>query len=403
MYSQGKVCREKALNAMRMWQMLSLVAEVDVTYGVAAGVAEMLQITPMELEGPQVLGLGPTPKLREARARVAFLEMQQHCNSFRHSERFRTACEGHIGGLLMMTLHKETALRACNATFDQLFLCGADPYYDDLMRHKMIDAFMQASAVCPEDRDIMTQLHVEMLFARDLLPSQTLFVKAFGHDGKIRLLIMNVQWSRHGNEEQTILRIEQAPPSRHITLTPHAPPHAPGFIMRTFRQTTFQERVAVSYGGAAAVAGGAGAAVTAMMCGPFPITPSYAWESMKSFPLQAYARDIFGLPASKERLQAVSESICLPTLLLLDDKEKQKHGRKPSSSPLPWLAVHQQPEEQAQAATMNVSQPASWDAGGERKEHGQQEEEEEGEEEDLLIMLEPILNEGFSPLLPDIL
>ena len=40
---------------------------------------------------------------------------------------------------------------------------------------------------------------------------------------------------------------------------------------------------------------------------------------------------------------------------------------------------------------------------GKEREHGQQEEEEEGEEEDLLIMLEPILNEGFSPLLPDIL
>ena len=49
---------------MRVWQMLSFVAEVDVTYGVAAGVAEMLQITPIELEGPQMLGLGPMPKSR---------------------------------------------------------------------------------------------------------------------------------------------------------------------------------------------------------------------------------------------------------------------------------------------------------------------------------------------------
>ena len=273
---------------------------------------------------------------------------------------------------------------------------------DDLIRHKMMEAFMQASAVCPEDRDIMTQLHIEMLFARDLLPSQTLFLKAFGHDGKIRLLIMNVQWSRHGNEEQTILRIEEAPPSRHITLTPQPP--APGFIMRTFRQTTFQERVAVSCGGAAAVEGGAGAAVTAMMCGPFPITPSYAWESMKSCPLQAYARDLFGLPASKERLEAVSASICLPSLLLLDDKEKQKHGRKPSSSPLPWLAVHTTRRTSASGNDEYIS-ASSWDAGGERKEHGQQEEEEEREEEDLLMMLEPILNEGLPSfsLLPDIL
>ena len=59
---------------------------------------------------------------------MAFSEMQQQCNSFRQTERFRTACEGHSGGLLMMTVDEEKALRACNATFDQLFICGADPY-----------------------------------------------------------------------------------------------------------------------------------------------------------------------------------------------------------------------------------------------------------------------------------
>jgi hypothetical protein len=54
---------------------------------------------------------------------------------------------------------------------------------------------------------------------------------------------------------------------------------------------------------------------------------------------------------------------------------------------------------------VNISQIADLqeeERGRETQEYSQQEEEEESEEEDLLIMLEPILNEPLSSLLPDV-
>ena len=228
----------------------------------------------------------------------------------------------------MMAVDGDKALRACNEAYDQLFISGADPY-DDIVRHKMLQAFMQASAVCPEDRDIMLQLYIEMIFARDVPPSQTFFLKAFGHDGKIRLLVVNVQRSRHGSEDETTVRIEEAPPSKHLTPNPQAP----GFVTRTFRRTTFEERVAGSHsldadgiGRPGAGAGGAGAAAArAPLIGTaFPFTPPpHACQIVRTHELEARAADLFGVPQSKERKRAVSGLRLLAAVASLDDTAGQ--------------------------------------------------------------------------------
>ena len=331
MHHQGKICRKKALDAMRMWQMLSLVAKVDVTWGLAAGVAQLLQLTPIELEGPQMLGLGPSPKHREARARAAFAQMQQQSKAFEQTDRFLTACEGQGGGTFMIVIDEHNVLSARNAAYNQLFVIAADPY-DDIMRHKVLQAFAQASAVCPEDRDVFTQLCIELFFGRDILPSQVFFLKAFGHDGKIRLLVVNVQWSSRANEEQMTMCIEEAPPSRHITPTPQGP----GSVAHTFRQSTFQERVAVSLGGADVEAGerpdadaGVGGAPTAavrasLMCTAFPFTPPpHACQIIKPHELEASGAGIFNLPASKvskETVPPAASGLCLlAAVASLDD------------------------------------------------------------------------------------
>jgi hypothetical protein len=317
MYNQGKIVRERVLSALRVWQMLSFVADVDVTWGAAARIAEVMQITPIELEGPQMLELELTPKHRQTQARAAFAQMQQQCNNFKQTARFREACKRHVvGGVLMMNVDGDKALRACNEAYDQLFISAADPY-DDMVRHKMLLAFMQASAVCPEDRDIILQLCIEMIFVRDILPSRVLFLKAVGHDGKIRLLMVKVQRSRHGNEDQTTLYVEEAPPSRHLTPTPHVP----GVITRTFRQTTFEERVAVSQsldadggGKPEAGAGGGAAAMRApLICTAFPFASSpSACEIIKAHKLEASGADIFGLPpALKETVPPAASGLCL--------------------------------------------------------------------------------------------
>ena len=181
----------------------------------------------------------------------------------------------------------------------------------------MLEAFMHASAVCPEDRDIITQLYVEMLIGHDALPSQVLFLKAVGHDGKIRLLVVKVQRSRHGSEDRTTLYVEEAPPSRHLTPTPQTP----GVITRTFRQTTFEERVAVSHsldadeGGrpGAGAGGGAAAARAPLMCTAFPFTSSpRACQTIKAHELEARGADIFGLPpAAKLTVPPAASGLCL--------------------------------------------------------------------------------------------
>lgn len=372
--------------------MLSLVADMDVTWGAASQIAEVMQITPIELEGPQMVGVELTPQQRKERARMAFAEMQQQCNTLKATARFRAACEGQGGGVLMMTVDGDKVLSARDDTFDKFFIVADNPY-DDILKNKMLQAFLGASVVCPEDRDIITQLCIEVFFARDVHPSQVFFLKALGHDGKIRLLMLKVQRSRHGNEDQTTLYIEEAHPSRHLTPTPAAR----GFITCTFRHTTFKERVAVSRGGAdtdegeqpGVVADAGEAPVAAMMCAAFPITPSDACRAMESHALQLYARDIFDLPASKERLQAASASVCLSSLLQSGGERGKRKKRKqsPSLSSLPLLAM--EPGEEMQARVVSTSQPASWEG-------------DLHEEDDLLTMLEPILTRDGSSLLPDI-
>jgi hypothetical protein len=321
---------------------------------------------------------------------MAFAEMQQQCDNFKKTERFRAACEGQGGGVLMITVDGDKALSARDDIFDKLFISADNPY-DDIMKNKMLQAFLGASAVCPEDRDIITQLFIEMLFVRDVLPSRVFFVKAVGHDGKIRLLMFKVQRSRHGNEDQTTLYIEEAPPSRHITPTPTVP----GFITRTFRHIPFKERVAVSRGGAdtdegeqPSVVGDAGEATVAamMQCAAFPIAPSDASRAMESYALQGYAVDIFDLPASKERLEAASVSVCLTSLLQSSGEggKRKKRKQSPPLSPLPLPA-----EEEMQGRVVSTSQPAPWQEGLQ-------------EEDDLLTMLEPILTGDTSSLLPDV-
>ena len=197
----------------------------------------------------------------------------------------------------------------------------------------MLEAFMQASAVCPEDRGIITQLYVEMLIAHDVPPSQTFFLKAFGHDGKIRLLVVNVQRSRHGSEDETTVRIEEAPPSKHLTPNPQAP----GFVTRTFRRTTFEERVAGSHsldadgiGRPGAGAGGAGAAAArAPLIGTaFPFTPPpHACQIVRAHELEASGAGIFNLPASKvskETVPPAASGLCLlAAVASLDDTVKR--------------------------------------------------------------------------------
>lgn len=231
----------------------------------------------------------------------------------------------------MVKVDEHKILRACNTAFDKLFVSGTDPY-DDIMRHKTLEGFMQASGICPEDRHIIAQLYLEILFARNVLPSQVSFLKAFGHDGKIRLLVMNVQRSSRAKEEQMAMYIEEALPSRHTTPTPQGP----ASVAHTFRQSTFQERMAVSHsldadGGARLGAGAGGAAATRapLMCTAFPLTPPpHACQPLEPHELEARGADIFGLPpaskASKETVLPAASGLCLlAAVASLDDTAGQ--------------------------------------------------------------------------------
>ena len=220
------------------------------------------------------------------------------------------------------------------------------------MRRKAVPIFLHPSLVCPEDRESFMEIVFTLYFARDIPSAQTHLLKLVGRDGKIRLFLLRVHHYKRADdsgemEEEFVLYIEKAPPSRHITSMPSScyP------VIQTFRQVTFQERLVgggIGDDGAAAAAAGDGnegpvsasasasasalasatqsaAAIDGMIplaylpmpsslgC-PSPMDEVARWGKEERM-LQEKAAGIFNLPA--ERLRRPLESNSVPSSLSL--------------------------------------------------------------------------------------
>ena len=198
----------------------------------------MMEIAPAELEELDLLALNPTPEQRKQLAQQAVERVEEKSQALKRMERFRTV-DVAAGALLMIVYDGREAACACNDLFAALF-GRPSRKYEDKITQKCLHLFLEASVVCPDDRVEYMEAYLELLFAERVPFSQNRIFKAVAHDGEIRLFLIHARYSRLGVEEEIIVRLEPAPPSRHIATTSFATYTT---IARNFRRATFQDRV----------------------------------------------------------------------------------------------------------------------------------------------------------------
>ena len=238
MHAEGNISRERLVRAMSRWRRISLLVGGDITWGLASQIGLMMEITPAELEEHGLLALDPTPEQRKQLAEEAVQRMEEKSQALKRMERFRTV-DVAAGALLMIVYDGREAACACNDLFAGLF-GRPSRKYEDKITQKCLHLFLEASVVCPDDREEYMEAYLQLLFAERVPLSQNRIFKAVAHDGEIRLFLIHARYSRLGVEEEIILRLEPAPPSRHIAFTSFATYTT---IARNFRRATFQERV----------------------------------------------------------------------------------------------------------------------------------------------------------------
>lgn len=67
---EGRVIRDRVLAVLRIWRVWSLVAGVDVTWGLLGELTRALEVNPVELEGREVVRWGMSVERRCVVGRV---------------------------------------------------------------------------------------------------------------------------------------------------------------------------------------------------------------------------------------------------------------------------------------------------------------------------------------------
>jgi hypothetical protein len=400
------------LGIMRNWHAFSLLAGCDASHGLVAEVAKMMEITSLELEGKEMLEIEPSMTWRLRNAKESMQGLQRKSIWLGQSERFRRLDEAARGtGILMLSFSDQETVRASNSAYERFFF-GPGELFETMMRRKALPIFLHPSLVCPEDRESFMETVFKLYFARDIPATQTHLLKLVGRDGKIHLFLLRVHHSKRAGgdggemEEDFVLYLEKAPPSRHITSRPSANLQ----ITQNFRHVSFQERLVgggIGDGGVGTAAGddiegpappSASAAATPPLA-YLPMLPSVGCPSPldevaggggeEEQIVQEKAADIFNLPA--ERLRRPLES-----------------NSAPSSSPSPPLELMATANEEVDAL-LDIGTVAG--AGDEEKSHNwcvweekeggnYQGDEEDGNDEgcyfdDMLSV--PVLGAGVLP------
>lgn len=89
MHAQGKISRRRALWVLRAWGIQSALVDADVTWGLAAQVAKTMGITAAEIEGKDMLALGPTVEGQRRLAAAAAAKAKSMSNELKGASRFR--------------------------------------------------------------------------------------------------------------------------------------------------------------------------------------------------------------------------------------------------------------------------------------------------------------------------
>lgn len=292
MHAQGNIDRNKTLRMIKRWHTISLCAEVDVSWGLAAEMARTLEITADEFEGKEVMLLDSPPEQQRRMARQALMQERDQSNALKESQRFRRL---NMRGtaLWLSSFDGEKYLAVCNERYRQLFPSPQE-ILEDAIDQKKVPTFLHTCSYAPEAREEYLRVSIEKNLGVYSPSAGTYITKGLRRDREIGLFIVNVQhFVGEDGRPEMYLQLEPAPPSKYLTPDPSTDYQR---VMKNYRwPTTFQERLStcagggggddghVASGGAVAGDGGGGGGhggaqrkmslVSSMACLPLPALP----------------------------------------------------------------------------------------------------------------------------------
>ncbi|KAM3570072.1 hypothetical protein VYU27_007851 [Nannochloropsis oceanica] len=240
MLGDGVLDRFKTLQVLKYWKTLSLMAGSDVSQGMSKIIGKAFDITTHEIDSTS-----PLP-IRHAQAAPdslrALTQDLQHSLSFQREDDGRNAYymlrfEGQPEGGREGGREQATGTFACagNPAFQKLFR-RTEALVGDVVAYQALQSLLYVSAVAHEDRRLFFRCLIGALFSRTNAPRSEI-IKAFKKDGGIDLYLMQTrphEWpdGRLG----ILLKLEEVPPSRHISCRPNYQKVAQAFRRRPSQQ-----------------------------------------------------------------------------------------------------------------------------------------------------------------------
>jgi len=221
-HREGLIDRDVAIQLLRVWRARSILADADVTFGLAGCISKKLGVLPVEVEGQRDLAWEPPDRVRRMRlveeaqrAAAAGLEMKK-------SDLFQRLDDGVTPMCLSVVSLAGRFTMAANGRFEALFRTTSDMLADTDVR-KSINCFTAAAIVAPEDRDTLF-FNMIRLFSCRSRKRRVTFFKMLDRVEEHPRLVLFTGWQESLPDGSLVVvqRLEPAPRSRHISDIPRA-------------------------------------------------------------------------------------------------------------------------------------------------------------------------------------
>jgi hypothetical protein len=256
-HREGLIDRDVAIRLLRVWRARSILADADVSFGLVGCISEKLGVLPVEMEGEGDLAWEAPDHVRRMRlveeaqrAATAGLKMKE-------SELFQRLDDG-VTPLCLIPIRPEGSFTlAANGRYEALVRKASDMVADSDVR-KSITTLTLAAIVASEDRSIFLQNAVRTLNARSS-ERRVMIVKMFDRSVQRPRLFIFKHWQETlpDGTRVVVQRCEPAPPSRHLSDTPHAMRIAKTFRKFTPSAEVLKEEAATAAGAGVAAVGAA--------------------------------------------------------------------------------------------------------------------------------------------------
>ncbi len=139
MHARGELDRSCAVRMLKTWHVFSLLAEADVSLGVARRLRKLMNISPLELEDPQRLLADPPPHVTQQRIKklMAPAAYQARAAAIKQMEIFKAEDDGSGATVVIHLVHGDQLWSAVNDAFAKRMKEGAE-MYDTLLQRKLL-------------------------------------------------------------------------------------------------------------------------------------------------------------------------------------------------------------------------------------------------------------------------